>query len=198
MGQKPTETGPIVEESTPLKHIGYALDLVSKLLDMEGFPEDYDGERDHWRDLVNLQHHLVNAKYAIRPTPTVESVAAILEDLYAVKIDEDDPTLVAREIATENAFLILEDIPHGDPWKSWSPSCDCDCHSPNWPSSTGEHGPCWCMCEEPSDKIDEDEDESTVEKLYILVQDIADEDWYDSDKHQEALQLIESMMGAWE
>lgn len=26
-------------------------------------------------------------------------------------------------------------------------SCDCDCHAPNWPSSTGEHGPCWCMCE---------------------------------------------------
>ena len=41
-------------------------------------------------------------------------------------------------------------------------------------------------------------DESTIEKLYILVQDIADEDWYDSDKHQKALELIESMMGAWE
>lgn len=43
-------------------------------------------------DLVNLQHHLVNAKYASpsHPNPTVESVTAILEDLYAVKIDEDD------------------------------------------------------------------------------------------------------------
>ncbi len=37
-------------------------------------------------------------------------------------------------------------------------------------------------------------DESTVEKLYILVQDIAGEDWYDSDAHQKALELIESMM----
>ena len=35
---------------------------------------------------------------------------------------------------------------------------------------------------------------SKLEELYVLVQDIADNEWYDADAHKKALELIESMM----
>ena len=65
-----------------MKHIGYALDLVSKLLNMMDFPEDYhiDGETVDENDLVKLQHHLVNAKYAAAPASATIALAT----------DEDD------------------------------------------------------------------------------------------------------------
>ena len=43
------------------------------------------------------------------------------EAAHLPQADHEDSTLNEREIATENAFLILEEIPHGDPWQSWTP-----------------------------------------------------------------------------
>ena len=41
-------------------------------------------------------------------------------------------------------------------------------------------------------------DDSKISKLYVVVQDIAGDDWYDCDAQTEALELIESLMGAGE
>jgi hypothetical protein len=67
MEQSKNQTSPIAGEPAVLKHIGYALDLVSKLLDMMNNPEAYylDSEAVAVDDLVNLQHHLVNAKWSV-------------------------------------------------------------------------------------------------------------------------------------
>ena len=119
MGQNPNETSPIAGEPASLKHIGYALELIGKIIQDVNSPTStflYDVACDstpHLEELIKIQHHIINAKYAV-PEETIQ----------AAKIDEDDPTLADREIATEHAFLILEDIPHGDSWEAWTPDED--------------------------------------------------------------------------
>lgn len=124
MGLKPSETGPIAGEPALTKHIGYALDLVSKLLDMMDFPEDYhiDGETVDENDLVKLQHHLVNAKYAAHATHRLcVPVAALATE----KIDEDDGScegeMQAEAEAERQADAALElsaELASCD-WESW-------------------------------------------------------------------------------
>ncbi len=110
MGQNPSETNPIAEESASLKHLGYALDLMNMVIRNSHHEVDI-------QDLIKVQHHLINAKYAV-PAHN---------------------TMFGR--------IITEKI-----------------------------------------------DGSRLSKLYVLVQDIAGDDWYDCDAKTEALELIESLM----
>ena len=70
MEQSNNNPGPIVEEST-LKHIGYALELIGKVIEDVNSPTStflYDVACDstpHLEELIKIQHHLVNAKWSI-------------------------------------------------------------------------------------------------------------------------------------
>lgn len=109
MEQSENNPRPIVEEST-LKHIGYALELIGEVIDEMHHSVDIE-------DLIKIQHHLINAKWSVPRVSFHEGAVTISTVEW-----EDDPTLDAREVAAEHAFLILEDLPHGDPWTAWTPT----------------------------------------------------------------------------
>jgi len=65
MGQNPSETGLIAGEPALMKHIGYALDLMDMVIRNSHHEVDI-------QDLIKIQHHLINAKYAV-PRFTTEA-----------------------------------------------------------------------------------------------------------------------------
>lgn len=59
MEENQTPTSPIAGEPAVLKHIAYALELIGEVIDE--YPHSIDIE-----DLIKIQHHLVNAKWAVQ------------------------------------------------------------------------------------------------------------------------------------
>ncbi len=175
MGQKPTESGPIEDESSVTRQcLEVAIlrlnEFRNELEDKQGHDEpalkevmatlrdaytaldvcelDNADNNRAWANNLLPQFTALNCGHA--PTRcytemwkdgTIDVVAECLKCSYSVGFPlshfHHDGNHVHDDL-NYNAAKIDED----------DGSCDCDCHAPNWPSSTGEHGPCWCMCEE--------------------------------------------------
>lgn len=87
--------------ATPEPALMEALDVVSRLIDLHNFPDNwvYD-EASYSDELSTLQEKLAQALSSVR----------------------QEATLAAREVAAEHAFLTISDLPHGDPWTAWMPT----------------------------------------------------------------------------
>ena len=123
---------PIAGEPARIVHIGYALDLVSKLLDMMNNPEAYylDNEAVAVDDLCNLQHHLVNAKHGVPVSVDAHGVPVCADACSGCALCyefNDGPTEDFSEglSGEDGAFIMAQDAqaiayntePVGSPWE---------------------------------------------------------------------------------
>tara|TARA_R100000951_G_C2622907_1_gene175084 strand:- start:66 stop:569 length:504 start_codon:yes stop_codon:yes gene_type:complete len=167
MGQKPTESGPIEEESSVTRQcLEVAIlrlnEFRNQLEDKQGHDEpalkevmatlrdaytalevcelDNADNNRAWANNLLPQISTLNCGHA--PTRcytemwedgTVDVVAECLKCSYSVGIP-------LSQFHHDGNYVHAVKINEDD-------SCSCDCHESNWPSPSGEHGPCWCDCE---------------------------------------------------
>lgn len=88
MGQKPTETGPIEEESSVTRQC-----LEVAILHLNQFRNELEDRQGHDEPALKEIMATLRDAYTALNTEVIENpvftVAGILEDLYAVKIDEE-------------------------------------------------------------------------------------------------------------
>jgi hypothetical protein len=88
MEQNHTPPSPIAGEPASLKHIGYALDLMDMVIRNSHHEVDI-------QDLIKIQHHLINAKYAVpaHNTGRLTPVAELIEASDAIDNNEPAPSI---------------------------------------------------------------------------------------------------------